>query len=546
MKALFRCILFFIFLKTSLFAIDPPAITKINSIPKANPTGLKTSVIPVSNPETAVSNSVVTIPIKVEASDAKEDVANPVNADTVSAIVTDQSLSKVEAALVDPVNKIEELSTKEAIKNANTYNECPVFELTLEVLFNCIEAENLIVLLNREKIEESFQVANIARSELLPHFDLHLEQNRTRTAGDFGSGDVDFTNNLFHGIIKGSLILFDLTKLAEYQEAKMGETISIYNYNAILQAVLTDAATLYFQHIRNLRGLNVIDANLHQAEVLLDLAKKRFSAGVASPIDVTRAEVQVAIYERQQLELLIHIKESELHLKRILDLDMKQEINVPNVKLEKDPPAPEISIPSLNSILVNRFDYLKENAILSLNEYIEEATFWDYFPKINLAGSWGYAAPIPFDGNWLPEWDITLSLDMPLFDGFRIRSKILRQSSVVRQQKEALLDLANTISTEITLNSFTLETRFAEIDLVRRQVLLGEKELELAKTRFQEGVADNTEVVNAQTKLAIFLDDLVNIVYAYDISRLDWARTQGDVHLLLTDVKVGAKTDVKK
>ncbi len=480
-------------------------------------------------------------PVKVEATDSEEgDKDNPVDAEMVSAIVMDQSLTKVEASLIDPVSKIDELSKKEAIKNANDYNECPTFELTLEILFNCIEAENLTVLLNREKIEEAFQVANIARAELLPQFSLTLEQTRSRVANDFGPGDVNFTFNLFNGIINGSLVLFDLTKLAGYEEAKMGETITILNYNAILQAVLTDAATLYFQHIKNLRGLNVIDANLHQAKVLLDLAKTRFNAGVASPIDVTRAEVQVAIYERQQLELLILIKQSELYLKRILDLDMRQEIFIPNVKLEKDPPAPEISIPSLNAILLNRFDYLKENAILTLNEFQEEAAFWDYFPKINLSGTWGYAAPIPFDGIWLPEWSITLSLNMPLFDGFRIRSNVLREGSRVRQQKDLLLDLANTISTEITLNSYTLETRFAEIDLVRRQVLLGEKELELAKTRFQEGVADNTEVVNAQTKLAIFLDDLVGIIYAYDISRLDWARTRGDVHLLLDE---GLKDD---
>lgn len=508
MKALFRYVSFFLFLSTYLLGIEDTPVKK----PILSPNPIKSAK-------------------KIESSE--KNTAIPVEAATLSVLVDDKVSDKQNVEHKELIKKADELSEKEAIKNANTYTDCPTLELTLEVLFNCIEAENLTVLLNREKIEEAFQIANIARAELLPQFSLSLAQNRSLTVGDFGAGDTSFTNSLFNGTINGTLVLFDLTKVAGYQEAKMGETISALNYNAILQEVLTDAATLYYQHIRNLRGLNVIEANLNQAQVLLDLAKTRFNAGVASPIDVTRAEVQVAIYERQQLELQISIKRSELNINRILDFDVHQKFEIPNVKLERDPPAPDITIPPVNAILLNRYDYLTANATLALNEFQEEAAFWDYYPKVLLTGSWGYAAPVPFDGIWLPEWSITLGLTMPLFDGFRIRSNILRESSRVRQQKDILLDLANTISTEITLNSFTLETRFAEIDLVRRQVILGEKELELAKSRFQEGVADNTEVVNAQTKLAIFLDSLVEIVYAYDISRLEWARTQGDVHLLL-------------
>lgn len=500
MKALFQYIIFFFFLSCNLFAAEKVGVKK--TIVSPNPIALY-----------------------------KKNNPDPVDAQTVSILTKDPSPENPEIPELE--KKAENLSKKEAIKNADTYNDCPTLKLTLEVLFNCIEAENLTVLLNREKIEEAFQVANIARADLLPQFSLSLAQNRSLTVGDFGSGDTSFTNSLFNGVINGSLVLFDLTRFAGYKEAKMGETISALNYNAILQGVLTDAATLYYQHIRNLRGLNVIEANLHQAEVLYDLAKTRFNAGVASPIDVTRAEVQVAIYERQLLDLKIAIKRTELNLNRILDFDVHQKFEVPNVKLEQDPPAPEVKIPPMNTVLFNRYDYLTENATLALREFKEEAAFWAYFPKVNLTGSWGYATPWPFQGIWLPEWSITLSLDMPLFDGFRIRSNILREASIVRQQKDILLDLANTISTEITLNAYTLETRYAEIDLVRRQVILGEKELDLAKTRFAEGVADNTEVVNAQTKLAIFLDSLVEIVYAYDISRLEWARTQGDVRLLL-------------
>lgn len=442
-----------------------------------------------------------------------------------------ESYSDIFANTVEEQNSFQEAT---AIKP----NSCPPLELSLELVFNYIEAENLTVLLNREAIEEALQNAYFARADLLPQVSLRLSQNRSRIVNDFGSGDTTFSNSLFNAQITGSLVVFDLTKIAGYQQAKMGIKISTFNYNAILQQVLTAAGTSYFTHIKNLRGLNVIDANLEEAKLLLDLAKTRFNVGVASPIDVTRAEVQVAIYERQRLEQQVLIKQSELNIKRLLDIDTDQIIIIPSIKLAKDLPEPSISPPPLNSVLVNRYDYLKSAEILALNQYQAKTANWAYYPSVSLepgANSWGFATPWPFEGRWAPEWSVTLTLSMPIFDGFRIRSDILRKESIVRQQKDALLDLANTINTEISLNAFALETRYKQIGLVRRQVALAEQELQLAKTRFKEGVADNLEVVNAQTSLALAADDLVEIVFLYDNARLEWARTLGDVRLILTN-----------
>ena len=53
--------------------------------------------------------------------------------------------------------------------------------------------------------------------------------------------------------------------------------------------------------------------------------------------------------------------------------------------------------------------------------------------------------------------------------------------------------------------------------------------------RFQQGVADNREVVEAYNRLAIADDNFVEAVYQYNLSRLELARAKGEVRTILAE-----------
>lgn len=409
-------------------------------------------------------------------------------------------------------------------------------ELSLEKVFCLIESENLTILLNREKITESLEQAYIKRADLFPQISLNLSQYRFKNVNLVGTEGLflaTFQADRFDGTIDGNLPVFDLNKIAGYQAAKLGYQVSTLNYNAILQDILTEAGKLFYLYIRNLKSLDVTDANLKEAEALLKLAQARFDAGVASPIDVTKAEVQIAIYQRDRISKQVIIKKSELSLKQMLDICVDQPIKVTIESSNKERPAPNPSRPPVCEVYQSRYDYLTAYAQLQLNKYQRNAASWESFPVVNAVGNWGYASRLAFDGHSKEEWRVGLTLSMPLFDGYRIQSKVLKNESLIRQQEDILCNVVNTINTEYTYNLYALEARYAQIPLIRQQVKLGEQELELAIARYKEGVADNTDVTIAQNKLAEFMDNLVDILYLYDVSRLEWARTLGDVRTIL-------------
>jgi outer membrane protein TolC len=74
-------------------------------------------------------------------------------------------------------------------------------------------------------------------------------------------------------------------------------------------------------------------------------------------------------------------------------------------------------------------------------------------------------------------------------------------------------------------------------NITRAQTLLdlAQQQLRLARARFEQGVADNREIVDAQNQLAIAEDNLVEANYQYNLSRVELARSRGDVRTVLLE-----------
>ena len=122
-----------------------------------------------------------------------------------------------------------------------------------------------------------------------------------------------------------------------------------------------------------------------------------------------------------------------------------------------------------------------------------------------------------------------------MFDGLRSGSD--RKLALSRQRAQELLlrDLELQIGAEIRLAVQDAGSRFQQIAVAETGQQLGEEELRLARVRFDQGVADNREVIEAQNTLALASDNLNEAIYQYNLSRLELARVRGDTRGILAE-----------
>jgi len=156
-------------------------------------------------------------------------------------------------------------------------------------------------------------------------------------------------------------------------------------------------------------------------------------------------------------------------------------------------------------------------------------------PSLSLNGNLGLAAPRFDDGSKQEQWAFGVAVSVPIFDGLRTGADRRIALSRQRAQEARLHALELQISSELRLALQDASSRNAQVGVAEKTLGLAQEELRLARQRYQQGVADNREVLEAQTRLAEAGDNLVDAVFRYNLSRVELARARGDVRSVLAE-----------
>ena len=407
--------------------------------------------------------------------------------------------------------------------------------LTLEQALGSVERVSLNVLLGREAAAQSLEAANQARSANLPVLNASAQQRRSQGVS---IATVVVTSgrpaNRFDALISGNYALYDPRLRSAAEAARAGSEAAQATYQATVQSVLADVATAYFANLRNRRRLEVLDANIKRANGILELARNQLAAGVATQIDVTRAEAQLAIAEQARLQQVTTLVAGDLVLKRLLDLEPGRELQLEDFDMRRGG-AGLYTFSDEKSLFERRAEYLAAQRTLEQNRLSVKSAEYQRLPSLSLNGNMGLAAPRFDDGSKQEQWAFGVAVSVPIFDGLRTGADRRIALSRQRAQEARLHALELQISSELRLAVQDAASRNAQVGVAEKTLGLAQEELRLARQRYQQGVADNREVLEAQTRLAEAGDNLVDAVFRYNLSRVELARARGDVRSVLAE-----------
>jgi outer membrane protein, multidrug efflux system len=285
--------------------------------------------------------------------------------------------------------------------------------------------------------------------------------------------------------------------------------------------LVSSVASTYIELLELDKRLEIARQTLKSFEESLRLVKLRFEGGVSSELEVRQAESQVetAAALIPPLETQVAQKENQLSvllgqnpgpLKRGRTLD---EMVLPGV------PASQPS-----DLLEQRPDILQaEQDLIAANAKIGEAKA-EYFPKFNLVALLGFETPELdnfFNASSL-FYKFGAALLQPIFEGGRIRNQVKAREAL---KDQALFKYQQTILTAFKeVNNALIAHRNSgeELGVQTRHVGVLKDSLRLAKLRYDEGLVDYLNVLDAER-------NLFN-------AELDLAQTQGARFLTLVDL----------
>lgn len=394
---------------------------------------------------------------------------------------------------------------------------------------------NLATLVARERTREAEGLRTESRAGLLPNvsaaaYQASLTQNLA--ALGFQPGTFPGITNTFIGPfnnfdarVRLAQSIFDLAAIRNYRAGRAGVRVAEAQEQLAREQVASGTALIYLEALRAERGVAASQANVDLAEALLKLARDQRDAGVATGVDVTRAETRLAQERLRLAQSQFSSERARLNLQRVVGLPLESPLTLTDQLRFTDDPVPSVET-AITQAAENRPEVRIAEEQIRVSELERKAISAEQLPSLAFVGDYGVSGITPTD-TALPTRRAAIQLNVPVFNGGLTRGRVGVAASRARQAGLELGNVRGQVEEDVRLSLSGIRTAAAQVRAADESVRLAERELEMARDRFRAGVADNLEVVSAQTSLANSREAQVAALAEYNAARLNLAASLG-------------------
>lgn len=415
----------------------------------------------------------------------------------------------------------------EVVLAAEPAPELPELRLSLRDAVEAALDNNPNVRLFKERVLEAGGVARTRLGALLPNLSGQVNQRSlTFNLAAFGipGGGVVGPFDPFDA--RATLVqnLFSLSLIQRWRAARTGIEVATLDAEATKRDTVATVGLLYMEALRAEAAVKASEANLELNRQLLKLAQDRKVAGLATGLDVTRAQVQLENEKQRLLVAQNQADRTKLNLIRSIGIDFEINLILTDelrlVELDQQTPSEALQVARENRVELEAQARRQKLASLTLSSITHER-----IPTLSATGDYGFIG-LGIE-NTLPTRTLGVTLSVPLYDGGQREGRLSESRSQVRQEQIRMKDVSDQITLEVRDALLTIASAKQQVLVSQDGLRLALRELELARERFAVGVANNVEVTNAQTSVARARDNVIEALFNFNAARINLARAQG-------------------
>jgi len=301
----------------------------------------------------------------------------------------------------------------------------------------------------------------------------------------------------------------DVTRLSVIEQTK----------KAFYQVLLANKMTRVMEN-----SLEVMKQNLENVNAL-------YAQGKIAEFDVIRADVQVA---NQTTVVSNARKMSELanaNFKRTCGLEMDKDIQLSGklaIELDTTQTLAELERRMLDAQpLLSQLDanerLMKENILMAKAEFM---------PSVALTGS--YMQNLPYnngeyeDAEFRESSSLALGVNIPLFNGFGSVARVQKAKADHRKSEHQFQDTRESLRLELKNIYLNIQESSRRIEAGRKGVAQAKRGVEMAQQLFQQGMASQLQVLDAQNASDQAELGLYQAYFEYNSARASLSRALGE------------------
>ena len=413
-------------------------------------------------------------------------------------------------------------------------------ELTLKQALTYAVQNNENVRKAKLDIESGRYKTEEIRANALPQLNGFGGLTYNPIIGQLVAGDVTFKMGRAWNAQAGVQLdqqLFNKQVFTGLQAAKASEEYYALNANLTEEQVIEATANNYYQVLVNREQLGVVETNIKNVKVVEKIIDDQYKNGLAKKIDADRIKVSLANLETQKQQLNNTIEQLEIMLKLSMGLPIGSPIVLPPSELT------EVTAAALanndDSTLRTELKILNtQERLLSLQKKAYEA---EYYPTLAITGNYSYTGMSErfdlFKSNsqafWYDASAIGLTLKVPIFSGFRTRSKVRQADIEISKLNEDIKYSKNALNAEQENANIQLRNSLSTINLQKKNVGLAQEIYTSTQNNYNNGLASLTDLLDTENALTQAQNSYNQAILNYKIAEIQLIKSNGNIKTLL-------------
>lgn len=331
---------------------------------------------------------------------------------------------------------------------------------------------------------------------------------------------ISFRQHLLHGLSPASNRRF--MRIA----ANNKEISDVALRNQVI-ATVTQVENLYWDLVSATDEVRVRQRSLELANLTLTQNEARVAAGDLAPIEITRAQAEVAARRQELISARTNLEKQQLLMKNailrdVLDRSISDAVIVPTDKLRIPDTEPVIPVQDLiNDAIMRRPELVQARIDLTNRDITKRAARHALLPTVDLVGWYGGSGlagdPITNTtsaltksglsdalsrsfGNDYPDYAIGVSLTIPLRNR-AARADQERSEIEYRQAEMRIQQLRNLVATEVRNANFAVQQSRQQIEAAQKGQSLAAAAYDAEQKRFSVGTSTSFQLFQSQRDL---------------------------------------------
>jgi outer membrane protein TolC len=320
--------------------------------------------------------------------------------------------------------------------------------------------------------------------------------------------------------------VFNRENRKEYNASSSREESSRFLVNNARELVTLNVVSAYLDALRFKASRDSLLEQTQLARDLHQLTRDRVTQGVSAELDANRAMQQVNFLEQQRLEFEQRYVDAKLNLAAILQARVTSDFEVSDAAAYGDMimPVSDRNV-AVQAALTMRADYRSASANVRAAELKVESVKSQRLPTFHITADDGQSGSTPAHN--INTYRVMGALQVPIFTGGRIEGQTVEAEAALRDAQAGLDEPRSLVERDVLAAISGVEWAQRQVEISTGNITLSRQEVDLTRSRFTQGISDNTELVNAQTRLSQAEDARIRARYTLGIARANLTRATG-------------------